>query len=354
MSFGTAVRRTRWAARALDGLAPGLALAVAPALAAAPLVSSGPAPGPAATGQASPLRAQEARLAEPVAEQSAEPLGELVAELPLLAQGPWLVVPVEGRAGDTLRFILDTGATIGAVSRRVAERYRLRPAAEMRVSGASGFERLPVVEFPALRLDGVRMRRHRIVLPDDALADAGTGAFDGLIGADLLDRYDVLIDAPAGTLRLYRSGSAGAGGPVVGPEQAIPFERVRRRLVRLVVRVNGHPVPAILDSGSPSHVLSRAAAELAGAPVTPSPVSEGRRGVGWGAVPTHGAYVDRLEVGPHRIDALAAEVADLSVFDRLGFGSGPVMLLGAPLLRECPVLISWRREMVRVCRDRAE
>lgn len=80
-------------------------------------------------------------------------------------------------------------------------------------------------------------------------------------------------------------------------------------------------------------------------------MGEGRRGVGWGTVPTPGAFIGRLEVGPWRSDAVAAEVAELAIFDRPGFDSGPVLLLGSRFVSECPILISWRRETIRVCRD---
>jgi predicted aspartyl protease len=307
--------------------------------------------GSSLPGAAAPLDAQAWRPwvgPAPVQERISDT--DLVAELPLQVEGNWLVVPVEVR-GDTLRFLFDTGANRGAVSRRVADRLRLRRAATALVTGASGLARVPVVEAGWIRLDKARMGvPQKFVLEDGVLTDSEGREFDGIIGADLLPMYDVLIDVPAERLRLYRAGSTGGlTGPVVELERALPLERIRRGLVGLEVGVNGRPVSAILDTGSPVLLLNRLAASSANAAATSAPVSEGVRGVGSAKIQTYGTTIGSIQLGSTELMDFVAEVADLPVFGRLGFGDEPAMLLGTPAVLECPLLISYRKDTLRFC-----
>ena len=277
--------------------------------------------------------------------------GKLVAEVPLEVEGSWLIVPVWGR-GETLRFIFDTGSSSGSVSESLARRHGLRVVGEARLSGASGRDRVSVVDARWLRLGSASTGgREKFVLADHVLSDGDGRRFDGIIGADLLRYYDVLIDAPAGLLRLYRPGTAGLeGGPVVGPTLAVPFERLRRGLIRLEVSVNGHPVTAVLDTGSPTVLLNLIAADAVGLTLAEEPLSEGARGVGSKAITTYGARVDAIQVGETRFESVDVEVADLPIFGRLGLGGRPAMLLGSPVLLGCPLLISYKERALRFCR----
>jgi hypothetical protein len=46
-------------------------------------------------------------------------------------------------------------------------------------------------------------------------------------------------------------------------------------------------------------------------------------------------------------------IADLPVFQAMGFAERPAMLLGADLLRECRVFISYSQRRVHLCGDAA-
>ena len=277
--------------------------------------------------------------------------GDLVAEVPLEVEGNWLIVPVWGR-GETLRFILDTGASSGSISESLARRHRLRAVGEARLSGASGSDRVSVVDVRWLRLGRASTGdREKFVLGDHVLSDGDDHRFDGIVGADLLRYYDVLIDAPAGLLRLYRPGTTDSeGGPVVGPSLAVPFERLRRGIIQLDVSVNGHPVAALLDTGSPTVLLNPIAADAVGLTLAEEPLSEGARGVGSKAITTYGARVDAIQIGETRFESVDVEVADLPIFGRLGLGGRPAMLLGSPVLLGCPLLISYKERALRFCR----
>jgi predicted aspartyl protease len=316
---------------------------------------SGSRAGPAAVAvllllSALPARAQDFRAADRI-ESFSGLEGELLAEVPIEVDGNWLLVPVSAR-GRTYRFILDTGATTGAISRSLARQLGLQASAEAKLSGASGQARVPVVSTKMLRLGDARAGSwEKYVLDDEVLADGDDRRFDGIIGSDILRYYDALIDAPGRALYLYKRGTTDQdSGPVVGPADAVPFERIRRGIIRFEVLVNGSAVDAILDSGSPALLLNPAAAAVTDVTVTEKPLSDEARGVGSQEVPTYGARIASLRVGRASLEDLNGEVADLPIFGRLGLGDRPGMLLGSPFLLRCPLLISWGERELRVCR----
>ena len=297
-----------------------------------------------------PVRAQDFRAADGI-ESFSSLEGELLAVVPIEVDGQWLIVPVEAR-GRSYRFILDTGATTGAITRSLARQLGLQAVAEAKLSGASGQARVPVVTTKMLRLGDVRAGNwEKYVLDDEVLADGDDHRFDGIIGSDLLKYYDVLIDAPGRALRLYKRGTTDEdSGPVVGPDDAVSFERVRRGIIRFEVMVNGSAVDAVLDSGSPALLLNPLAAEATGVTVTEEPVSEQSRGIGSKKVATYGAQIASIRIGRTSLEVLDGEVADLPIFGLLGLDDRPAMLLGSPFLLRCPLLISWSARELRFCR----
>jgi hypothetical protein len=72
---------------------------------------------------------------------------------------------------------------------------------------------------------------------------------------------------------------------------------------------------------------------------------------------------DTVEVHYHRFDGVGVEelrfpplemrIADLPVYQALGFGARAAMLLGADFLRECRVFISHSQRRVHLCGDAA-
>jgi len=298
-----------------------------------------------------PVRAQDFRAADGI-ESFSGLEGELLTEVPIEVDGEWLIVPVEAR-GRSYRFILDTGATTGAIARSLARQLGLQAVGEAKLSGASGQARVPVVTTKLLRLGDVRAGNwEKYVLDDEVLADGDDHRFDGIVGSDLLKYYDVLIDAPGRTLRLYKRGTTDEdSGPVVGPDDAVPFERVRRGIIRFEVLVNGSAVDAVLDSGSPALLLNPTAADATGVTVTEEPVSEQSRGIGSKEVPTYGARIASIRIGRTSLESFDGEVADLPIFGRLGLDDRPAMLLGSPFLLRCPLLISWSARELRFCRQ---
>lgn len=143
-----------------------------------------------------------ATLAQRISESGA--LATRFAEgLPLTRFGDHFLVEVALDDGRALSLLLDTGAT----------RTVLRPRA---VANAPGAERLPdrvrmgtangVVSASRYRLPGLTLGPFRIHEPELVVLDLdglGSGA-DGLLGLDLLSRFDYRIDPGRGRLLLAR------------------------------------------------------------------------------------------------------------------------------------------------------
>jgi len=275
--------------------------------------------------------------------------------VPLTSTDGWLVVPVVfGVGGDTLRFIVDTGASASAVSDHTAERFALRPAGRVEAVGASGSASLEVVALPLVRIGEVEVRDLRaIVLEEETLTPFGGrldgyAALDGVVGVDILRRYDVVLDAPAGRMTLFPPGEEPQdvdrrfSPPVATSSRTPPLLRHR-------VRVNGAPMTAVLDSGSRRIVLNSAAAQLAGVDAIAGSEERNAPGVGAQETTQRVVAIERLQAGGLTLESVDGHLADLPIFAALGLRSTPAVLLGAPVLRNCPVFVSYSTGTVRYC-----
>ncbi len=142
-----------------------------------------------------------AELTRRIAESSA--LATRFAEgLPLTRFGEHFLVDVALDDGRPLRLLLDTGATRSVLKPQVVART---PGAErlpqrVRIGTANG-----VVSASRYRLPGLTLGPFRIDAPELVVLDLeGLAGVDGLLGLDLLGRFDYRIDPGSGRLLLAR------------------------------------------------------------------------------------------------------------------------------------------------------
>ena len=276
-------------------------------------------------------------------------------EVELRAENGWFIVSVVGNGTDSLEFIVDTGAGISAVTEDTAARLGLGPGNEVTAQGASGTQRLRLSSLPSLAMGDLVSENLRVlVLPAGTLApfadgEEGRGPYDGVVGADILTRFDVLIDPLAGQLRLYDHGERPGAELLSQLGDVVPFRRIGGDHVLHDVDVNGVTVPAVLDTGSRYLLLNSAAAEAAGVERTSIEVS------------SPGVGTDEVEIGKGRLDVfmlasaaardVPVSIGDLPVFSAVGFAGRPVVLLGNPAVRRCPIFLSYSDNTVRYCRE---
>ncbi|WP_246375918.1 pepsin/retropepsin-like aspartic protease family protein [Gluconacetobacter takamatsuzukensis] len=201
-----------------------------------------------------------------------------VARVPLRDDGGYLSVPVS-IAGRTARgaysLVVDTGAEGGLVSARVAQALGLavdsgRSTVLYGTGGAGGM--VPNVLIAALRLnteDGQGLDLGPLSTPVGELPGQPmiTPPVAGLLGGDVLSRFDLEFDVAGGWLSLWRvQGEYDACRAAPAWRGAYGTVKLLREGHRVAVEVelDGRPLTALVDSGARSRILSIEAAKRAG------------------------------------------------------------------------------------------
>jgi hypothetical protein len=165
-----------------------------------------------------------------------------------------------------------------------------------------------------------------------------------LLGLDPASAEAVNVRGASGptTLTRMRLPPVALADETVDGLRAVVMDMARYR------RSEGPPYAGIL--GAPTSTLNWHAAAAMGV-TRESPglaASRSAAGVSGDVVETHRHRIDGIGVEELRFPPL-----DLPVFQALGFGERPAMLLGADLLRECRVFISYSQRRVHLCGDAA-
>lgn len=269
----------------------------------------------------------------------------LVAAIPLGFRNGWFTIEGKSARGP-LRLVFDTGANQHGLTRAVARHQDLPRVGWTRLHGGSGSESAWLVRGPDIYFGYASARPgHRVIVDDDFVTDPAGIRYDGVIGTRLFERYDVRIDGPDREIRLYEPGRA--AGDDLGPP--IPMDDLGRALVHFTIRVNGREVGAILDTGAPYTVLNTAAALLAGVELTGEPFTLLPRGVGSATIAAAPIRLASLDLGTTRFADVDAVVAELAMFEALDLSRRPLLILGAPVMEACEILISRARGSVSVC-----
>jgi predicted aspartyl protease len=166
----------------------------------------------------------------------------------------------------TLNLLLDTGDFVTALTPEAVQRLALPESNQPRLTmtGIGGAYQAPIVEAADVQyLDHHLSRLPFAVLPDSEFRpDEGT---DGLFGANFLSAYDVELDFPEHRMRFYEAalGCEGAAPGWISGATRLPATDAGHQLLLIPVRVNGHKMNALIDTGSEdTSITQSAAAEL--------------------------------------------------------------------------------------------
>ncbi|GBQ53139.1 hypothetical protein AA15973_2933 [Komagataeibacter sucrofermentans DSM 15973] len=194
---------------------------------------------------------------------------ERVAEVPLRDDGGYLSIVIS-IAGHSLSALVDTGSDGGLLTPEMVGYLRLRldPDHETVVHGTGGVaQATPNAIVPDLRVGGVDFGARSVPvgeLPGQPMIQPPVA---GLLGGDILSRFDLDMDVPGGTLSLWniQHGSLACAPPPAwdGPYESLPLRRQDNRFL-LDVKLDGRPVTALLDSGARSRIVSPEVAHRAG------------------------------------------------------------------------------------------
>lgn len=240
-----------------------------------------------------------------------------VGEVAITANLVLVQVPV-AVDGHGFQFIVDTGASVTSLTDATAAKAALRTEGQTTVNGRHEAATATVARF---ELAGLEVRGPPVAVFSLPVANELTLGYAGILGLDVLGRYDTVIDLHRARLTLMHAGDAARRA--TDALAKLPLRYTRDGLVIVDVTFAGHAVPAILDTGAWRSMISPA------------------------ALPDRDAAVitDELRAGDADLGLRSLVVGDHLVFARSGLAGRPAILLGVDVLE--------RRQVVLAYRDRA-
>ncbi len=242
---------------------------------------------------------------------------------------------LNGRSG--FNFVIDTGAGRTAIARDVAEAMGLPPGPEVLVHGVTSAERAPTVRLARLHFGNRRFDDLICpVFPRDMLAA------DGLLGLDVLSRFELSFDLNRRTVRLKPSGSdiTTVSHTFVVPSRLTHLRTGRARqgrfgqLILVNTRAEDVEVEAFVDSGAQYSIGNLALLQAIGSRsdggLRPTPIAV--HGVTGQTLLAQPGQVRQLELARQRMGPTPLLFADLHAFRVLELIERPALLIGADIL----------------------
>ena len=262
------------------------------------------------------------------------------ASLPLILWQQKLYVSAEVN-GTPAYFFIDTGAAVTTLSQGLANSLNLKRDFDHSADtfGVGGIEsHLTIVQAHDVAIGPIHIVNRSFPVAAFAERMADSSPVGGLIGADILSRFDLDLDLPGRRLGLWHVAGCDEVKPDwPGEAGAAPLDIAASHHIAVPVRIDGARLDLLVDTGSPSLVLSPRAAARAGA--TPEILEQNRalngRGVndrpfaGWMHIFT------RMEVAGQVFGDIRTIVVAPS---RVQMGDG---LLGLEFLKRGRVWISY-------------
>jgi len=246
-----------------------------------------------------------------------------------------VAVQLDGQAAE---FLVDTGSGGSLITPEAAQRLGLRrsPVQRTLILGAGGSAVSADAEVQRFSIGSVTLDRRTIAV--GAAAVTPDAHVDGLLGMDVLSKFEIDLDIPQSRLGLWLAEGCGAafdplqGG---GPHFALPAVRAASGQALVPVRLDGTTMLGLLDSGAAGTIVKTAAASYVG--VTPAVLAQEPGGIALGTdlhqVALHTHRFPELVIGPEHYRNITLAVGPVQV-------SVLAMLVGADYLEHHRVWIS--------------
>jgi predicted aspartyl protease len=241
--------------------------------------------------------------------------------------GGRMTVPVTVNGSGPYDFLIDTGSERTIISRELAAELRLGAGPKTRMQSLTGASSVATVMIPKLELSRRTVRS--IAAP--ALARAHIGA-SGMLGIDSLKAQHIVFDFVGRTMALNPTE------PIAqkkwNDEEIVVTARTRLgRLVLADATVHGSKVVVILDTGAEvsmgNEALRRKLIQMrklkTTAPIQLISITGARLAADY-------TVVGRVTIGGLRMTDMAVAFGDVELFDELGLGERPAILLGMDVL----------------------
>lgn len=269
--------------------------------------------------------------------------GGVEVPLTVTARGTLLVPVTFGEGATVLPFVLDTAASITALTPHAADTLGVQMSDRtVTVYDSRGYNpEASIATVPELSVGAVCHHKQRVAVVHLRAGDDVDVRYAGVLGLDVLRAHDVVIDFSRNLLGIHHSGDLAVAAATTDMVKT-GFHRGRDNLLQLEVSIDGHPgVAAILDLGSQVTVLNSAAAALLG----PGPLIDTEQAAtGMTLTGKFGQDLRRvreLMVGELPLRHRLVVVADLPVFQRFGLADRPAIILGADLFAGRAVAIAF-------------
>lgn len=253
--------------------------------------------------------------------------------LEILPSGhPVVQVSIDGSAPH--RFVIDTAASATTIlpGLRAAMPNLAAQKSAIPLNGASGSVDVETARVERLTVDGHDFGSvEMLLLPPSPVDNLGV---DGILGADIIADFVVEMDMPGRHWRMLSKSDPQMLGGLLAP---VPFTLDAQRAPRLTIRLNGVEVPAILDTGARGTIINWAAARAIGLSADAPDMVRGNdvRGASNHATASFKTRLESLAVGQMQVAAPEVRIADLPVFQVVGFQPGqPAVILGIDMFAD--------------------
>jgi tetratricopeptide (TPR) repeat protein len=242
------------------------------------------------------------------------------ADLPVTMVGPRPVVSAKINGVDVKLFI-DTGSFANTLNPDAAARIGLRTAplpAYLTVRGLTGKADMRMATANDFDILGAHIRQAEFLV-----GEHGLGAADGLIGQQILGKFDVEYDLANGVVRLFTPKDCGASDNLGywNPAQVdfIQIEPIAPPSYQIVgpASLNGMKINVLFDSGTPRSGMTVSAARRAGVRTDgPGVVSAGDTGgVGSRIINAWIAPFDSFAIGAEAVKNTRLRIASFELED---------------------------------------
>jgi hypothetical protein len=208
------------------------------------------------------LLASLVSLALPAAQGEAHCPGNVASLTLRLVQSSLIVIPIEINHSGPYDFVVDTGAQVTTVEPRLASELHLRSEGTTGVGGVASFARAEYTNLDLIKAAGHSVANTVVVIQEMAQLKTADSRIRGILGANFIEHFDVLIDNgrkimcfdESGTLAAALRGEHIALAEPSGSQKDLPFTRPMLVSARLSA-VENAPVLLRLDSGSNAPLL---------------------------------------------------------------------------------------------------
>ncbi len=262
-----------------------------------------------------------------------------VAKFPVVMEGPRASVQVSLNGRES-RIWLDSGAFFDFMPKAMAVELAL-PSEPVPpgfiISGIGGSYAPTLVHVHDFGIAGV-------TLHDVDFFVGGSDNGNAFLGANFLGIMDTEFDLAKGAVNLWKESGCNrlnmaywGAGMAVGEARLFSGDRPTDHHIYVEVLVNDHSLRAILDTGAPTSIIGRHAAERAGINLNaPQVVASGRMaGLGSHARQTWIAHTQTISIGGEVI-----RNSPIRVIDDRDDDQGHDMLLGVDFLMAHHVMVS--------------